>query len=233
MPQTANHSALGLLHGVIVLAVATSCGASPAFGEHARREYQPQSPGGPDRPLLVAGALLGGGVRLGLLVIVALGETVVGIGEPLSEAESVTWQQAVAVLAAFMPVGGLRWSSFHHSSGPVLQLLETARTPFDAVRGVLVYGHLSLIGGIIAVAASFHSALEEPEAPWNGRRRCCCVWAWPPLSPWSCPPGRPWRRRLPICPHQKTSAARLHPHRLLPPLTDAEQCPHPTQTSPR
>lgn len=103
--------------------------------------------------------------RFGLLVIVALGETVVGIGEPLSEAESVTWQQAVAVLAAFMLVGGLWWSYFHHSSGLVLRLLETARTPFDVVREVLVYGHLILIGGIIAVAAGFHSVLEEPDAP--------------------------------------------------------------------
>ncbi|MBM6979983.1 MAG: low temperature requirement protein A [Actinomyces succiniciruminis] len=103
--------------------------------------------------------------RFGLLVIVALGETVVGMGEPLSEAETIDWQQAVAVLAAFVMVGGLWWSYFHHSSGLVLRLLETAQTPFDVVREVLVYGHLVLIGGIIAIAAGFHSVLEEPEAP--------------------------------------------------------------------
>ncbi|WP_181575138.1 low temperature requirement protein A [Actinomyces sp. Z5] len=103
--------------------------------------------------------------RFGLLVIVALGETVVGIGEPLSEAEAIDWRQAVAVIAAFALVGGLWWSYFHHSSGLVLRLLETAGTPFDVVREVLVYGHLVLIGGIIAVAAGFHSVLEEPDAP--------------------------------------------------------------------
>jgi len=103
--------------------------------------------------------------RFGLLVIVALGETLVGVGEPLSEAEHVSWQQGAALVAAFALIAGLWWSYFHHSSGLVLRRLETADTPFDVVRGLLVYGHLLFVGGIIAVAAALHLVFEETAEP--------------------------------------------------------------------
>ncbi len=103
--------------------------------------------------------------RFGLLVIVALGETLVGVGEPLSEAEHVSWQQGAALVAAFALIAGLWWSYFHHSSGLVLRRLETADTPFDVVRELLVYGHLLFVGGIIAVAAALHLVFEETAEP--------------------------------------------------------------------
>lgn len=103
--------------------------------------------------------------RFGLLVIVALGETLVGVGEPLSEAGRVSWQQGAALVAAFALIAGLWWSYFHHSSGLVLRRLETADTPFDVVRGLLVYGHLLFVGGIIAVAAALHLVFEETTEP--------------------------------------------------------------------
>ncbi|WP_316668251.1 low temperature requirement protein A [uncultured Propionibacterium sp.] len=103
--------------------------------------------------------------RFGLLVIIALGETLVGIGEPFSELEHVSWQESVALVAAFVLVAGLWWSYFHHSSGLVLRRLETIDTPFDVVRELLVYGHLFFVGGIIAVAASLHLVLEDAAEP--------------------------------------------------------------------
>lgn len=101
--------------------------------------------------------------RFGLLIIIALGETLVGIGEPLSEAEHLSRYQGAALAAAFVLVAALWWSYFHHSSGLVLRRLETIETPFDVVRELLVYGHLLLVGGIIAVAAALHLVLEDAE----------------------------------------------------------------------
>lgn len=100
--------------------------------------------------------------RFSLLVIVALGETIVSITAPQTELEHLTWNSFMALVSAFVLVGGLWWSYFHHSLGLVEHFIGRALTPFLAVRNLLVYGHLVLVGGLIALAAGLHHVMAEP-----------------------------------------------------------------------
>ncbi|VEI14957.1 low temperature requirement protein A [Actinomyces viscosus] len=100
--------------------------------------------------------------RFSLLIIVALGETIVSITTPQTELEHLTWLDLTTLVAAFILVGGLWWSYFHHSLGLVEHFIGQARTPFLAVRNLLVYGHLVLVGGLIALAVGLHHVMAEP-----------------------------------------------------------------------
>ena len=93
--------------------------------------------------------------RFSLLVIVALGETIVSIATPQADLAHLTWTGLGGLIAAFVLVGGLWWAYFHHSLGLMEHYISRARTPFLAVRSLLAYGHLAL-------AAGLHHVMEEP-----------------------------------------------------------------------
>ena len=100
--------------------------------------------------------------RFSLLIIVALGETIVSIATPQTGIEYLTWGDLGGLAAAFVLVGGLWWAYFHHSLGLMEHYINRARVPFRAVRSLLAYGHLVLAAGLIALAAGLHHAMEEP-----------------------------------------------------------------------
>lgn len=91
-----------------------------------------------------------------LLIIVALGETIVSIATPQTELEHLTWADLGGLAATFVLVGGLWWAYFRHSLGLMEHYINRARVPFRAVRSLLAYGHLALAAGLIALAASPH-----------------------------------------------------------------------------
>ena len=100
--------------------------------------------------------------RFSLLIIVALGETIVSIVTPQAELERLSWSGLGALAAAFVLVGGIWWAYFHHSYDLIEHYIGHARTPFLAVRTLLAYGHLVLAAGLIALAVGLHHVMAEP-----------------------------------------------------------------------
>lgn len=106
--------------------------------------------------------------RFGLLVLLALGESLVAIGEPLVESEGIDAASALVMLASFVLVVGLWWLYFHHTNALLLRLLESTRHQADVVRLALSYTHFGIVGGIIVCAAGLHEAMAEPRQPLPG-----------------------------------------------------------------
>jgi low temperature requirement protein LtrA len=98
--------------------------------------------------------------RFGLLVLIALGESLVAIATSVSADLSVL--DGVAVALAFVVAAGLWWVYFHFAADAVRHSLATARVQIDITRTVLSYGHLLFITAIIAVSVGLHSAVAEP-----------------------------------------------------------------------
>lgn len=73
-------------------------------------------------------------------------------------------------------VGGLWWAYFHRSAGLMEHYIERARVPFFTVRSILVYGHLALVAGLIALAVGFEHVLEDPRhlVPLDTTALLCC-----------------------------------------------------------
>jgi bacterial low temperature requirement A protein (ltrA) len=100
--------------------------------------------------------------RFSLLIIVALGKTIVSIVTPQADLEHLSWAGLGGLVAAFTLVGGLWWAYFHHSLALMEHYISRARTPFFGVRSLLAYGHLALAAGLISLAAGLHHIMEEP-----------------------------------------------------------------------
>lgn len=100
--------------------------------------------------------------RFGLLVLIALGETVVALGEPLLEAHGLDAAQITVFVSAFVLVVALWWMYFHHSDSLILRRVETAPSALVAMITSVTYLHLLIIAGIIATAAGIHDALAHP-----------------------------------------------------------------------
>ncbi|MBW8803284.1 MAG: low temperature requirement protein A [Catenulisporales bacterium] len=105
--------------------------------------------------------------RFGLFIIIALGETLVGIGQggtlhPLKGVE------AVALFVAFLLSCGLWWTYFQYGASAVEHALRTAKVPALLVRSSFSYGHMSFVIGIILAAAGMAQAVAEPKAHLQG-----------------------------------------------------------------
>ncbi len=98
--------------------------------------------------------------RFGLLLIIAMGESMVAIGVPA--AEHLTTGVLAAVAIAFVLLGALWWVYFHFAADAVRHALATAQVQFDIARHVLSYGHLALVGSVIAIAVGIHEVVEHP-----------------------------------------------------------------------
>lgn len=103
--------------------------------------------------------------RFGALILIALGESLVAIGEPLVESAGIGPAQYGVLAASSALVMGLWWAYFHHGDRFVMARLEQVERTADVVRSLLAYGHLVLVAGIILVAVGLHSSVEEPTAP--------------------------------------------------------------------
>ncbi|WIM97515.1 low temperature requirement protein A [Actinoplanes oblitus] len=99
--------------------------------------------------------------RFGLFLIIALGESVVAIGGVAVD-EPVTASSLLAVTAAYALICALWWVYFSFASDAMRHALDIARVQTDVVRGVLAYGHLLFLGGIIAVAVGLSEVVAHP-----------------------------------------------------------------------
>jgi len=101
--------------------------------------------------------------RFGLLVIVALGESIVTIGAQAAVAD-LGAASLVAVAAGFALTAGLWWVYFHFAADAIQHALDTAEVKGRIIRPVLTYGHLIFISGIIAVAVGIAEVVAHPGA---------------------------------------------------------------------
>jgi low temperature requirement protein LtrA len=99
--------------------------------------------------------------RFGLFVIIALGESVVVIRETAGS-EPLTAARLVAVAVAFALICALWWVYFGFAVNAIRYGLRSAQVAFEAIRPVLPYGHLGLIGGVIAVATAIGEVILHP-----------------------------------------------------------------------
>ena len=102
--------------------------------------------------------------RFGLLVIVALGESIVAIGAQAASATHLGAAVLVAVAAAFTLTAALWWVYFHFAADAIQHALETAAVKGPIIRPVLTYGHLIFISGIIAVTVGIAEVVAHPGA---------------------------------------------------------------------
>jgi low temperature requirement protein LtrA len=99
--------------------------------------------------------------RFGLLLIIALGESIVAIGAQAA-ADTLTPAVLAAVAAAFIFTAGLWWLYFVFAADAIRHALATAETKGNIIRPVLAYGHFIFISGIIAVAVGLAEAVAYP-----------------------------------------------------------------------
>lgn len=99
--------------------------------------------------------------RFGLFLLVALGESIVGIGGPVAGSDLHTGQ-LLSVAVAFVISCALWWLYFGFASDAMRFAVETAASRRDMIRRVFSYGHLLLIAGVIAVAVGFGETVAEP-----------------------------------------------------------------------
>lgn len=99
--------------------------------------------------------------RFGLLVIIALGESIVAIGAPIASSEHVDAGAIAGVAVAFVVAVGLWWVYFNYAADAVRHALATTEVKTDLVRKVLTYGHLMFIAGIISVAVGLDEAVAH------------------------------------------------------------------------
>jgi low temperature requirement protein LtrA len=104
--------------------------------------------------------------RHGLIVIIALGESVVAIGAG-GDGITVDWGLAGAALVVMALIVGLWWAYFDHEA----EADEAALTAAEGVarsrmaRDVYSYLHIPLVLGIVFAAVGIHEALVHPGEP--------------------------------------------------------------------
>jgi len=99
--------------------------------------------------------------RFGLFLLVALGESIVGIGAPVAEARLGPLELA-SVATAFVISCALWWLYFGFAADAMRFAVETADSRRDVIRRVFSYGHLVLIAGVITVAVGFGETVAQP-----------------------------------------------------------------------
>jgi len=104
--------------------------------------------------------------RHGLIVIIALGESVVAIGAGGDDI-TVDWGLAGAALVVMALIVGLWWAYFDHEA----EADEAALTAAEGVararmaRDVYSYLHIPLVLGVVFAAVGIHEALVHPGEP--------------------------------------------------------------------
>ncbi|MER5636402.1 low temperature requirement protein A [Kitasatospora sp. NPDC002227] len=100
--------------------------------------------------------------RFGLFLLIALGESIVGIGAPVA-ATHLGAAELVSVATAFVISCELWWLYFNYAADAMRHSLETAESQRDVIRRVFSYGHFVLIAGVIAVAVGFGETVAKPD----------------------------------------------------------------------
>jgi low temperature requirement protein LtrA len=105
--------------------------------------------------------------RFGLFVIIALGETLVGIGQGGTR-NALAGEEAVALFVAFLLSCGLWWTYFQYGASATEHALRIAKVPAVLVRSSFSYGHMFFVLGIILAAAGLAQAVTDPKVHLYG-----------------------------------------------------------------
>lgn len=108
--------------------------------------------------------------RHGLIVIIALGESIVGIGATMSGLP-ITARGVVAVALGFAATAVLWWAYFDRSAQAMEDALVRQADPRrrgHTARDVFTLGHLPMVAGVILVAVGVEEVLVHPGAPVPG-----------------------------------------------------------------
>lgn len=100
--------------------------------------------------------------RFGLLLIIAIGESVVAIGAPAASGRHLSAGVLAAVAVAFVLACGLWWVYFHFAADAMRYSLTTAQVQTHVARHVMSYGHLALVGSVISVAVGMREVIAHP-----------------------------------------------------------------------
>ncbi|MFE6054277.1 low temperature requirement protein A [Kitasatospora sp. NPDC056446] len=99
--------------------------------------------------------------RFALFLLVALGESVVGIGGTAASAR-LDAAELAAVAVAFTISAGLWWQYFVYAADAMRHAVVIAESRRDVVRRIFQYGHLALVAGVIGVAVGFGETVADP-----------------------------------------------------------------------
>jgi low temperature requirement protein LtrA len=105
--------------------------------------------------------------RFGLFIIIALGETLVGIGQGGTRT-ALHGEEAVTLFVAFLLSCGLWWTYFQYGASATEHALRVAKVPAVLVRSSFSYGHMVFVIGIILAAAGMSQAVADPGAQLHG-----------------------------------------------------------------
>lgn len=109
--------------------------------------------------------------RHGLIIIVALGEVIVALGnavvEPLNEGEGFSATSVGALVAAGVLAGILWWSYFDRVQPALEHRAEETPTSDRGrfARDVYTYAHAPIVAGVILVAVGLEEAALHPDTP--------------------------------------------------------------------
>ncbi|WP_395296064.1 low temperature requirement protein A [Kitasatospora hibisci] len=99
--------------------------------------------------------------RFALFLLVALGESIVGIGATAADTRLDAVELA-AVAAAFTISCGLWWQYFVYAADAMRHAVTVADSRRDMIRRIFQYGHLALVAAVIAVAVGFGETVADP-----------------------------------------------------------------------
>ncbi|MER7750930.1 low temperature requirement protein A [Kitasatospora sp. NPDC097643] len=99
--------------------------------------------------------------RFALFLLVALGESIVGIGGTAAGAR-LDAAELAAVAAAFTISAGLWWQYFVYAADAMRHAVVIADSRRDVIRRIFQYGHLALAAGVIGVAVGFGETVADP-----------------------------------------------------------------------
>jgi low temperature requirement protein LtrA len=115
--------------------------------------------------------------RHALIVIIALGESIVSIGAGVLHLEQprITATIAAAVVLSLGLIGGFWWAYFDREAElteRVLSMAQGARRAHFA-RDIFSYLHLPLVAGVVFVAVGIEGVMAQPLADLNGVYAIC------------------------------------------------------------
>jgi low temperature requirement protein LtrA len=107
--------------------------------------------------------------RHGLLVMIALGESVIAIGMGVDVAHVTAASVGMIILALALP-GAMWWTYFtdYHAAEHALAGIDTEARSMLAIRAYY-FAHIPVLLGIVGAAAGIHAAIEHPGAPTQWR----------------------------------------------------------------
>ena len=103
--------------------------------------------------------------RHGLIVLIALGESIVAIGA--GQVEDVDWPVAATAVVAIALVAGLWWTYFDGEADLTEQVLHTTEGPDRSrlARDVYSYLHIPIVLGVVLVALGIKATLAHSGEP--------------------------------------------------------------------